>query len=60
MSEMTSIRVDFPPDELRALDQWSAAHGMAAREQAVRRLVQLGLTIAGGSDGEADLDAAAD
>jgi hypothetical protein len=33
---------------------------MTAREEAVRRLVQLGLRVAAGSPGEADLEAAPD
>jgi hypothetical protein len=60
MTEKTSVKVEFSPEELRRLDQWGTAHGMTAREEAVRRLVQLGLRVAAGSPGEADLEAAPD
>jgi hypothetical protein len=60
MTEKTSVKVEFSPEELRWLDQWGRAHGMTAREEAVRRLVQLGLRVAAGSPGEADLEAAPD
>jgi len=60
MNKKTSVKVDFSPEELRWLDQWGTAHGIIAREEAVRRLVQLGLRVAAGSPGEADLEAAPD
>jgi hypothetical protein len=60
MSEKTSVKIDFSSDELRWLDQWGTAHGITAREEAVRRLVQLGLRVAAELPGEADLEAAPD
>lgn len=60
MNETTRIQIDLSPEELAALDRWRAANGLADREQAIRRLVQLGLKVASGPGGEADIDAAPD
>lgn len=60
MNEMTSININFPAEELQALDRWTAANGISRREDAVRQLVQLGLRVAGHSDSEADVEAAPD